>query len=62
MLQWYEMNENQQGLLFQMVPSVELNSKRINYIYHIDGRLCKERDVQKLPSGIYIINGRKVIK
>ena len=56
------MNENQQGLLFQMVPSVELNSKRINYIYHIDGRLCKERDVQKLPSGIYIINGRKVIK
>lgn len=62
MLQWYEFNEKQLTRIQQMIQGVAYKSKHDQRIFYIDGRLSKERKVENLPSGIYIINGRKVIK
>ena len=63
MIQWYTRNE------LELTPTISsihnaatARSSRSKQIYGMDGRAYYNQSLKDLPSGIYIINGRKVIK
>lgn len=61
---WYFRNENGNNATLSGISnqSINANSTTSTRIYHIDGRPVNSKNLYALPHGIYIVNGKKVIK